>query len=168
MTNTNMHPTLLLTPQQAAKALAISPRKLWAMTASGEIPHVRLGRCVRYPIEDLQRFINGPGDDIRILLLDGEVVAAMKRTPAAGDFRANAAQQATCVPWVPTDTEVAAARQAAAVTGCVFAGVDLMYDDTGQVFVIEVNAVPGWRAIEKTCRIDVPGRLLQWLESKGN
>ena len=50
-------PALLLTPQQAAEALAISPRKLWAMTASGEMPHIRLGRCVRYPVADLQRWI---------------------------------------------------------------------------------------------------------------
>ena len=48
---------LLLSSEQAAEALAISPRKLWGMTASGEIPHVRLGRSVRYPIKDLQRWI---------------------------------------------------------------------------------------------------------------
>ena len=48
---------ILLTPQKAAEALAISPRKLWAMTASGEIPPVRIGRCVRYPVDALRRFI---------------------------------------------------------------------------------------------------------------
>jgi excisionase family DNA binding protein len=48
---------LLLKPADAAKALAISPRKLWALTASGEIPHVRIGKCVRYPLSDLQRWI---------------------------------------------------------------------------------------------------------------
>jgi len=51
-------PTLLLTPQQAAKALAISPRKLWAMTASGEIPHLRIGRSVRYDTQDLKSFVD--------------------------------------------------------------------------------------------------------------
>ena len=50
-------PALLLTAQQTAGALAISPRKLWGMTASGEIPHIRLGRCVRYPLDDLQFWI---------------------------------------------------------------------------------------------------------------
>lgn len=49
---------LLLTAKQAAKALAISPRKLWSMTASGEIPHLRIGRSVRYPVDGLQAFIN--------------------------------------------------------------------------------------------------------------
>ena len=56
--NTPTRPALLLTPQQAAKALAISQRKLWGMTAAGEIPYIRLGRCKRYPIDDLQRWIN--------------------------------------------------------------------------------------------------------------
>jgi excisionase family DNA binding protein len=51
-------PALLLTPKQAAEALAISPRKLWGMTASREIPHVRLGRSVRYVPSDLQNYID--------------------------------------------------------------------------------------------------------------
>ncbi|MFP6667127.1 MAG: helix-turn-helix domain-containing protein [Pirellulales bacterium] len=50
-------PALLLKPRQAAESLAISPRKLWALTASGEIPHVRIGRCVRYDFADLQQWI---------------------------------------------------------------------------------------------------------------
>lgn len=57
MTNSSSQSTLLLTPAQASKTLAISPRKLWGMTASGEIPHIRLGRCVRYPVDDLQAWI---------------------------------------------------------------------------------------------------------------
>jgi hypothetical protein len=28
------------------------------MTAAGEIPYIRLGRCKRYPIDDLQRWID--------------------------------------------------------------------------------------------------------------
>lgn len=55
--NDSTKPTLLLTPREAAEALAISPRKLWGMTASGELPHVRLGRCVRYPVAELQSWI---------------------------------------------------------------------------------------------------------------
>ena len=64
--NATENTALLLTPQQAAQTLAISPRKLWGMTASGEIPHLRVGRCVRYPLDDLQRWIDAQqegGDD---------------------------------------------------------------------------------------------------------
>ena len=48
---------LLLTPAQASRSLAISRRKLWAMTANGEIPHIRVGRCVRYPIDALREWL---------------------------------------------------------------------------------------------------------------
>jgi excisionase family DNA binding protein len=60
-------PALLLTPKQTSEALAISPRKLWGMTASGEIPHIRCGRCVRYPVVDLQRWIESckEGEELR-------------------------------------------------------------------------------------------------------
>ena len=49
---------LLLTPRQAAKALQISERKLWSMKASGEIPHVLLGRSVRYDPLDLRDWLD--------------------------------------------------------------------------------------------------------------
>ena len=57
---------LLLTARQAADALAISPRKLWQLTKDREVPHVRLGRSVRYPAEDLRQWIarNQTGGDV--------------------------------------------------------------------------------------------------------
>jgi predicted DNA-binding transcriptional regulator AlpA len=48
----------LLTPKDAAAACAISPRKLWSLTASGDIPCVRIGRSVRYDAMDLAAFID--------------------------------------------------------------------------------------------------------------
>lgn len=41
----------------AAKALAISPRKLWGLTQNGEVKCIRIGRSVRYAPEDLMAFI---------------------------------------------------------------------------------------------------------------
>jgi excisionase family DNA binding protein len=49
---------LLLRPREAAAALAISPRKLWSLTKSGEIQAVRVGRAVRYQIEELRAWIS--------------------------------------------------------------------------------------------------------------
>lgn len=48
---------LLMTADQAAASLAISPRKLWGLTQSGEIPHLRIGRSVRYDPDDLRSWI---------------------------------------------------------------------------------------------------------------
>ncbi len=57
----------LLTPKAAAAALAISPRKLWALTASGDVPCVRFpnSRCVRYDAVDLHAVIDAAKEQSR-------------------------------------------------------------------------------------------------------
>jgi excisionase family DNA binding protein len=57
-------PQLLLTPREAAKALAVSERTLWQLTKDGTIPAVHVGRSVRYSLEGLRAWIaahNGTG-----------------------------------------------------------------------------------------------------------
>ncbi len=57
MKSTDAPPALLLTAKEASRLLAVSARTLWSMTASHEIPHIRLGRSVRYPLTELERWI---------------------------------------------------------------------------------------------------------------
>lgn len=47
----------LLTPKQACVLLTIGARKLWELTNRGEIPHLRIGRSLRYVPEDLEEWI---------------------------------------------------------------------------------------------------------------
>lgn len=50
----------LLAPREAAKLLSVSPRTLWKWTFEAEpaLPHIRLGRLVRYRPADLETWIN--------------------------------------------------------------------------------------------------------------
>jgi hypothetical protein len=49
---------LLLTAREAARALRVSPRTLWAMTAPrGPVPCVRLGRRLHYAPADLAALV---------------------------------------------------------------------------------------------------------------
>ncbi|HEV3024960.1 MAG TPA: helix-turn-helix domain-containing protein [Pirellulales bacterium] len=48
---------ILLAPPDAARALAVSPRTLWGLTASGKIPCVRIGRAVRYSPDDVRAWV---------------------------------------------------------------------------------------------------------------
>ena len=48
----------LLKARAVQALLGVSPRTLWSMTASGELPSVRLRRAVRYRIEDVQELIH--------------------------------------------------------------------------------------------------------------
>jgi excisionase family DNA binding protein len=54
---TTTRPDLLMRPRDAARALAISERKLWDLTMRNLIPCVRIGRAVRYSPLDLQAWI---------------------------------------------------------------------------------------------------------------
>jgi excisionase family DNA binding protein len=49
--------SLLLTPREAARMLAVSARHLWTLTQTGRLPRVLLGRSVRYDPADLRRFV---------------------------------------------------------------------------------------------------------------
>jgi excisionase family DNA binding protein len=48
---------LLLTPREAAAALAVSERTLWGLTNDGAIAALRIGRCVRYRFADLEAWV---------------------------------------------------------------------------------------------------------------
>lgn len=49
--------SLLVNVKEAAALLSISTRKLWGLTASGEIACIRVGRAVRYSHHDLEKFV---------------------------------------------------------------------------------------------------------------
>lgn len=46
-----------LTPRETAKRLAISERHLFQLTRSGQLPCVRVGKCVRYNVETIQKWV---------------------------------------------------------------------------------------------------------------
>lgn len=48
----------LLTEHQAAKLLAMSPRKLWSIRQAGEITHITSGKNIRYEMIDLRTWID--------------------------------------------------------------------------------------------------------------
>lgn len=109
-----------------------------------------------------QRFIRHPGFDVRVLVIGGKVCAAMRRI-AIDDWRTNVAQGGTPRKVKLTEKETELAIEAAQAVGCPVAGVDLLPGLAGELFVIEVNAVPGWRALAPTCDVDVAALIVDYL-----
>ena len=107
----------------------------------------------------LQQFIDHPGYDVRVLVLDGQVVGGVRRSHPT-DFRTNLSRQGTAEVHRVSPKEVELALAATDVTGASIAGVDLLYDRAGNCYVIEVNAVPGWQGFSRTTGIDVAELLL--------
>jgi excisionase family DNA binding protein len=48
---------LALRRRDAARLLGLSERALWTLTNRGDVPHVRLGKSIRYPVEALQTWL---------------------------------------------------------------------------------------------------------------
>jgi RimK family alpha-L-glutamate ligase len=110
----------------------------------------------------LQRFVRHPGWDLRVLVLGGRVLAAMRRYARDG-WRTNVAQGGRAEPVTPTPDEERLAQRAAAAVGAEVAGVDLLPGPGGEWYVPEVNAVPGWRALAPTCTVDVAAAVIRFL-----
>jgi triphosphoribosyl-dephospho-CoA synthase len=90
---------------------------------------------------------------------------AMRRH-ANGDWRTNVAQGAKAEPFQLTPQLEELALRASAAVGTWAAGVDLLRNNMGEWFVIEVNAVPGWKAIAPTTGVDVAKALLLTLQER--
>ncbi|MCA9281104.1 MAG: helix-turn-helix domain-containing protein [Phycisphaeraceae bacterium] len=48
---------LTVNRREAARMLGISERLLWTLTNAGEVPHIRLGARVLYPVKALNEWI---------------------------------------------------------------------------------------------------------------
>jgi RimK family alpha-L-glutamate ligase len=108
----------------------------------------------------LQRFVPHPGWDLRAFVLGGRVLAAMKRT-AGNDWRTNVAQGAKADAVRLTSEQESLALRAAESVGAIAAGVDLLPGPAGELYAIEVNAVPGWKALAPATGIDVARALVE-------
>ena len=109
-----------------------------------------------------QQFVRHPGWDMRAFVIGGRVIAAMRRR-SRGDWRTNVAQGGTAERAELSRDETALAVRAAEAVGCPIAGVDLLPGPGGKLYVIEVNAVPGWRALASVTGIDIAAEVVQLL-----
>ncbi len=110
----------------------------------------------------LQQFVRHPGWDLRVFVLAGRVLAAMRRW-SNGGWRTNIAQGGRAeVVRLGAEEEQIALRAAAAL-GAPVAGVDLLPGPGGQWYALEVNAVPGWRSLAPVTGVDVAVQLLRFL-----
>ena len=116
----------------------------------------------------LQRVVRHPGHDLRVFVLRGRVLGAMRRHAQPGEWRTNVSLGGRAEPCRLDPEAERVALAAARAIGAEMAGVDLIDDlDLGRLVVLEVNAVPGWRALARVTGIDVAAAILDALEEMG-
>jgi RimK family alpha-L-glutamate ligase len=110
----------------------------------------------------LQQFVRHPGWDLRVFTLGDRVLTAMRRH-AKNDWRTNVAQGGRVEPIALSEEEERLALAAARAVAAPIAGIDLLPRPDGGYYVLEVNAVPGWRALAPATGIDVARAIVRFL-----
>ncbi|EMA53079.1 lysine biosynthesis protein LysX [Halococcus thailandensis] len=111
----------------------------------------------------IQEFVEKPGRDIRVLATDGEPVAAMVRS--SDHWLTNAAKGAETERFELDDEARDLVARASEAVGGGLLGVDLM--ETGDSYTVhEVNHTVEFKALDGVADVDVPGKVVDWLETK--
>lgn len=114
----------------------------------------------------LQEYLDHGNADLRLLGI-GDAFFGMKRVNPS-DWRTNAARGGVCSHHEASKDELDLARKAIDVVGCDYAGVDLVRTVDQRLFVIEVNAIPGWQKTESCCGQSIAAALLNLVAHRVN
>lgn len=109
----------------------------------------------------VQQYLRGArGRDLRLLVVGGEVVAAMRRSAPLGRFAPNLRRGAQFEPVELSADWARPALEAARVLQLEICAVDML-DVGGVPRVFEVNSSPSIREAEATCGVDAAGRIVE-------
>jgi RimK family alpha-L-glutamate ligase len=112
----------------------------------------------------LQEFVDHEGFDLRLLVIGPRVLGMRRRNPL--DWRTNVSRGAKAEPLEVTPHLAELAHRAANAVGAPLAGVDLLPARDGRLYAIEVNAVPGWKALARALGVDVGRLVLEYVETR--
>lgn len=116
----------------------------------------------------IQEFIeDSKGSDYRAFVVDGKIVGAMRRQALPGEFRSNIHRGASSAAVQLSSAEENLAIRSAELLGLSVAGVDILRSSRGPL-ILEVNASPGLEGIETTTRIDIAGKIIEYIEKNKN
>lgn len=114
----------------------------------------------------VQRAIDHGGRDYRVFVVGGRVLGAIERRAPDGQWRTNVAIGGLArAVTLPPEAEALAVRAADAI-GADYAGVDLLPSRDGQLYVLEVNGIPGWKGLQQATGLDVAGAIVERLDMR--
>lgn len=111
----------------------------------------------------IQEFVAKPDRDIRVVAVDGEPIAAMARS--SDHWLTNAAKGAETEVFEPDAEALDLVERASDAVGGGLLGIDLMETEEGYT-VHEVNHTVEFKALNEVVDVDVPARVVDWLEAQ--
>ncbi|MDL5362863.1 lysine biosynthesis protein LysX [Halalkalicoccus sp. NIPERK01] len=111
----------------------------------------------------IQEFVAKPDRDIRVVAVDGEPIAAMARS--SEHWLTNAAKGAETEVFEPDAEALELVARASDAVGGGLLGIDLMETEEGYT-VHEVNHTVEFKALNEVVDVDVPSKVVDWLEAQ--
>ena len=112
----------------------------------------------------VQEFIKeAKGADIRALIVDGQVVGAMKRQGKDGEFRSNLHRGGSANVIKLNEQELKLAMNASKVLKLPVCGVDMLQSARGPL-LLEVNSTPGLEGIEEATGRNIAKSIITYIE----
>ena len=103
------------------------------------------------------------GRDLRVFFSGNRIVAVAERINPAGGLVSNAAEgglmRRASLPD-PAEEWERAAFALAGEAGLLYGSADFLYTGDGGLTLCEINAAPGFEALERACGIDVAGAVI--------
>jgi RimK family alpha-L-glutamate ligase len=127
-----------------------------AETAGRAFRALQLGGYVYY----LQKFIEHDNRDLRVMVLGGECIAAMRRI--ADSWKTNIAVGARAEAFTLTDEVRAASLAAAHAVSADYCGVDLVQSAVGELFLLEVNSMPAWQGLQQVTSFNIADNIVDY------
>jgi len=101
--------------------------------------------------------------DIRVFVVNGQVIGAMKRQGKEGEFRSNLHRGGKATFIQLSDEEKTIAVKAAKALNLEIAGVDMLQSKRGPL-ILEVNSSPGLEGIELATKKDIAKTIIRYIE----
>lgn len=114
----------------------------------------------------LQKYIDHGGRDYRLLVVGKQLLGIERVHP--NDWRTNLSRGGKAMPLKVTGDLAELAFRVAEAVGATFAGVDVLESRSGERYVIEVNASPGWRGVQQATKCDVARLVVEHLVEAAN
>ena len=107
------------------------------------------------------------GADLRALIVDGQVVGAMKRQGKEGEFRSNLHRGGSANYVKLTEPELKLAIKAARALKLPVCGVDMLESSRGPL-ILEINSTPGLEGIETATERNIARAIITFIERNRN
>ncbi len=135
-------------------------REVWLVNNQEELDKLKAEKYEKGKFYFAQALVPN-AERVRVLIVGDKAIGAIKR-----HTKWNKSHVKETLNPIPAEIEKLAVDSAKAV-GLNISGIDILVNsETNEMFIIEANAAPAWKLINKYCNVSVENEIIKYLQTK--